>query len=106
MGGVGSLHRTKFAVAVLVSEMKRANIWFLIGLLQTTYGLIILVAGIRQLSHPPATTLANLHATLWAGIAILLMGVIFVVTNNPRTSRANGTVHRLRRFASYLKSRL
>jgi hypothetical protein len=87
MGSVGSLHRTKFAVAVLVSEMKRANIWFLVGLLQTAYGLIILAAGIWQLSHPPSTALANLHATLWAGAAILLMGALFVITNNPRRSR-------------------
>jgi hypothetical protein len=68
-------------------EMKQANIWFLVGLLQTIYGLIMVIAGIRQLTHPPATLLANLHATLWAGVAILLMGAVFVATNNPRRRR-------------------
>jgi hypothetical protein len=72
-------------------EMKRANIWFLVGLLQSVYGLILVLAGIRQLSHPPTTALADLHATLWAGAAILVMGAILVATNNPR--RARGKSH-------------
>lgn len=71
-------------------EMRQANIWFFVGLLQTIYGLILVLAGIRQLSHLPATALADLHATLWAGAAILVMGAIFVATNNPRRIRGKG----------------
>jgi hypothetical protein len=70
--------------------MRQANIWFLVGLLQTIYGLILLLAGIRQLSHPPATALANLHATLWAGAVILVTGAVFVATNTPRRTRGKG----------------
>jgi hypothetical protein len=52
------------------------SIWFLIGILLAADGLIILATGIYQYFAPPATApvLANLHAGLWSGLFILLLG--------------------------------
>jgi hypothetical protein len=79
-------------------EMKQANIWFLVGLLQTIYGLIMVIAGIRQLTHPPATVLANLHATLGAGVAILLMGLFLLPPITPEGDAARVIVRSTRRM--------
>lgn len=63
-------------------------IWFFIGLLLLVYGILCLGAGIEQLSNPPPTTLANLHATLWGGIVLTLLGSFYVLLFRPsRSSR-------------------
>jgi hypothetical protein len=54
-------------------------IWFFIGVLLLIYGIIILIAGIRQLAHPPATVLANLHATFWGGFILTVIGAGYTV---------------------------
>jgi hypothetical protein len=58
-------------------------IWFFIGVLLLIYGVIILIAGIGQLSHPPATVLANLHATLWGGIVLTALGAFYTFKYRP-----------------------
>jgi hypothetical protein len=60
------------------------SIWLFIGLLLLAYGAIILGAGIWELFMPPAhaTVLAELHASLWWGALLLVVGGIFVGTNS------------------------
>ena len=55
------------------------SIWFLIGILLTAYGLIITAVGLYQYFVPPATApvLANLHAGLWWGVFILVLGCFY-----------------------------
>jgi hypothetical protein len=60
------------------------EVWFYIGALLALYGAMLTAAGIYQWRHPPATVLADMHATFWVGVALLLAGGIYVATNWPR----------------------
>jgi uncharacterized membrane protein len=59
-------------------------IWFFIGVLLLIYGVIILVAGVNQFSHPPATVLSQLHATFWGGITLTAIGAFYTLAYRPR----------------------
>ncbi len=50
------------------------EVWFYIGSVLGLYGLLLTAAGAYQWMHPPATVLAARHATLWAGVLLLLVG--------------------------------
>jgi len=60
------------------------SIWLFIGLLLLAYGVIILGAGIAELFWPPVThtVLAELHASLWWGALLLVLGGVFVGANS------------------------
>jgi hypothetical protein len=62
------------------------SIWFIIGLQLFIYGVIIAAAGIYQFVFPPAQqlVLGNLHAGIWWGIVMLLLGLLYIVKFNPR----------------------
>ncbi len=67
-----------------MSEKKSLPIWLFIGILLLVYGVMCTVAGVGQLSHPPATVLANLHATLWGGVVLIVLGGGYVAAFWPR----------------------
>jgi hypothetical protein len=52
------------------------SIWFFIGALLFVYGLIILGSGLYELVAPAEhpVVLANLHAGIWWGALLLLVG--------------------------------
>ena len=64
------------------------SIWFFIGVLLTIYGVLITATGLYELVAPPANppVLANLHASLWWGIVLLIIGVIYFIRFFPRKS--------------------
>ena len=55
------------------------SIWFFIGVSLLGNGLLILGAGLYQISHPPAETvvLFNLHANVWWGAVLALWGAVY-----------------------------
>lgn len=53
------------------------SIWFFIGVLLLAYGVLILGAGLYGLSHPPAVVLADLHAGIWWGVLLIIMGAFY-----------------------------
>jgi hypothetical protein len=59
-------------------------IWFFIGALLTVYGVLILGAGIFGLFHPPRVALAGLHAGLWWGALLVVIGLGYVRAFRPR----------------------
>ena len=65
------------------------SIWFLIGILLATYGLIVTASGGYQYFVPPASppVLANLHAGIWWGLFILLLGLRYCWTFRPRRNK-------------------
>lgn len=65
------------------------SIWFFIGISLLVNGLLILCAGLYEVSHPPEmkVVLYHLHANVWWGAVLLLCGVAFCVRSAP--SRAN-----------------
>lgn len=64
------------------------SIWFFIGVLLTIYGVLIAGTGLMELVSPPANppVLANLHATLWWGLFLLLVGLFYLIRFYPRKS--------------------
>ncbi len=59
------------------------SIWYFVGLLLLTVGSIIFLTGIYLLisaSHS-STVLADLHPDVWWGAFMIVIGVIFLLTN-------------------------
>ena len=62
------------------------SIWFFIGVVLVIYGLIIVGAAVYGLVVPPAhpPVLYHLHAGVWWGVLILVMGGIYTIKYAPR----------------------
>jgi hypothetical protein len=60
------------------------SIWFFIGLLLTAYGILILGSGLYNYNEPSHVVLANLHAPVWWGAFLLVIGLIYLIRFFPR----------------------
>ncbi len=60
------------------------SIWFFIGVLLLAYGILILGAGLYGLSSPPDVVLANLHAGIWWGALLVVLGGFYTWHFAPR----------------------
>ncbi len=62
------------------------SIWFFIGTLLTIYGVLITATGLYELGSPPANppVLAHLHASIWWGAALLVIGLVYFIRFFPR----------------------
>ena len=65
-------------------ERRMIPVWFFVGILLFIYGILIFASGLAEWSHPPATELANLHAPVWWGAIMIVMGSVFVKLFRPR----------------------
>lgn len=74
---------------VSANHPARLSIWFLIGLLLDVYGVLILVASLYGLAVPPEhpVVLANLHAGIWWGAFLIVLGLIYTLVFSPRRTR-------------------
>jgi hypothetical protein len=66
---------------------KMISIWFFIGIALAVNGALILAAGIYQLVSPPANpsvVLFQLHANVWWGAVLLLVGAFYCLKFAPR----------------------
>lgn len=65
------------------------SIWFFVGVLLLVYGILILGSGLYELVSPPARTvvLAELHAGVWWGGLLLLMGGFYTFHFGPWRNR-------------------
>ena len=62
------------------------SIWFFVGVMLTIYGIIILIANVPAFSSPsgnPHVVLEQLHAGLWWGILLILLGALFLLLHWP-----------------------
>ncbi len=61
------------------------SIWFFVGVMLTIYGIIILIANIPAFSasQNPHVVLEQLHAGLWWGILLVLLGALFLKLHWP-----------------------
>ncbi len=66
-------------------------IWFFIGSLLLVYGILILGSGIYAWVHPPIQKLAlwQLHADVWWGILLIVIGLIYVTRYWPSRERGS-----------------
>ena len=73
-----------------MSEKKHAvSIWLFIGVLLLIYGGLITGAGIFHLFNPPErqTVLAQLHAPVWWGALLLILGAVYTYAFYPWRDR-------------------
>ncbi len=65
------------------------SIWFFVGGLLATYGVLILVEGVRDITRRTAASfaLAHLHLQLWWGIGLLVLGCVYLVHFRPRRTK-------------------
>ncbi len=72
------------------------SIWFFIGIQLLIYGLLITGAEVYALFVPPAAqvALASLHAGLWWGIILALIGALYCVRFAPGRSKEAGSDRR------------
>ena len=66
------------------------SIWFFTGLCLGVNGALIFIRGIYELMYPPVeqVVLSNLHANVWWGGVLLLLGVFFCLRFSPARERA------------------
>jgi hypothetical protein len=61
-------------------------VWFFVGLLLGIYGILIFASGVAEWSTPSNTVLADLHAPVWWGALLAVIGAIYVIAFRPRPS--------------------
>jgi hypothetical protein len=60
-------------------------VWFFVGFLLLIYGVLIFVSGLVHWSQPPeGVELSNLHAPVWWGALLVVLGVIYCAKYYPR----------------------
>ncbi len=60
------------------------QVWFFVGVMLFVYGALILASGLVEWSHPPDVQLAELHAPVWWGALLLVLGAIYGYRFRPR----------------------
>ncbi len=65
-------------------ERRMIPVWFFAGILLFVYGILIFISGLAEWAHPPATVLANLHAPVWWGAIMIVMGAVFIQLFRPK----------------------
>jgi hypothetical protein len=65
------------------------SIWFFIGILLDIYGVMILGAGIYSLYNPPNVKMAHLHAGIWWGALLILLGLVYTFKFAPKHEKQN-----------------
>jgi hypothetical protein len=62
------------------------SIWFFIGISLLVNGVLILGAGLYQISHPPVikVVLYDLHASVWWGGILAIIGLLYCIRYNPK----------------------
>jgi hypothetical protein len=66
------------------------SIWFFTGVCLGVNGLLIFARGIYELVHPPLekVVLYDLHANVWWGGVLLILGLFFSLRFSPARERA------------------
>jgi hypothetical protein len=61
-------------------------VWFFVGVMLLVYGVVILASGLMEWSNPPATVLSNLHAPVWWGALLTVLGAFYCYYFSPQRS--------------------
>ena len=66
------------------------SIWFFIGVSLAVNGAVIFARGFYELMYPPEVqvVLSNLHANIWWGGVLLVLGLFFSLRFSPSRERA------------------
>lgn len=65
------------------------SIWFFTGICLGVNGLLIFIVGLYEIAHPPANqvVLFDLHANVWWGGFLLVIGAIYAIRFSPARER-------------------
>jgi hypothetical protein len=68
------------------------SIWYFVGLILTVYGVLIMGAGIYDLvaGVRRETVLAELHAGVWWGALLLVLGLVYLYFFTPGRRKRSG----------------
>jgi hypothetical protein len=71
------------------------SIWFFIGIALLVNGGLIFGRGIYEIVNPPQTkvVLSYLHANVWWGALLLILGVIYCLHFSPLNERKRNTAN-------------
>ena len=59
-------------------------VWFFVGCLLLIYGVLIFASGLIGWSDPPANVvLTNLHAPVWWGAVLIVLGIVYCAMFRP-----------------------
>ncbi|MCG6989811.1 MAG: hypothetical protein LJF06_16750 [Gemmatimonadetes bacterium] len=75
-----------------MTDDNRISIWFFIGSLLAVYGVIIVAVSIPALLNPadqPDVVLPGLHAGIWWGALLVVLGVMYVIVFWPWKKKAD-----------------
>jgi len=61
-------------------------VWFFVGVLLFVYGILIFISVLAELSHPPDTVLSNLHAPVWWGALLIVLGGAYCLIFRPKNT--------------------
>ncbi len=66
------------------------SIWFFIGVSLLVNGALIFATGIYEVAHPPdnRVVLYDLHANIWWGGLLLILGLLYTLHFSPAKERA------------------
>ena len=59
-------------------------VWFFVGVMLLIYDSLILGSGLSEWSNPPHTVLAELHAPVWWGALLTVIGAGYVLVFRPK----------------------
>lgn len=59
------------------------TIWYFVGIVLLLMGALVFISGILHLINPPLkqTVLSELHPALWWGGLMMIMGLIYLISN-------------------------
>jgi hypothetical protein len=58
-------------------------VWFFVGALLLVYGVLIFISGLSEWSNPPNTVLSELHASVWWGALLTVLGAVYCLLFRP-----------------------
>jgi len=61
-------------------------VWFFVGVLLLVYGVLIFISGLVEWPHPPDTVLSQLHAPVWWGALMTVLGGGYCLFFRPKKS--------------------
>ncbi len=67
----------------MAQERKAISIWYFIGLLTLIFGVLVLGAGIGELSSPSPVVMSDLHIGIWWGAFLIVVGTLYVYFFRP-----------------------
>jgi hypothetical protein len=82
------LYCKSFSGEAMSEKHEIIPVWFFVGVLFLMYGALIFISGLAEWSNPPDTVLANLHAPVWWGGLLIVLGAVYVGSFRPKGKKA------------------